>query len=205
MQHPMYRVMLVDDEPNILNALRRLFSSFSAEEAGSSRFQVEIFASPAEALKRAGEGSAFDLVISDYRMPEMDGVAFLKAFRTIQPHAERLILSGYADLDALVGAINQAQIYRFIAKPWHDYELKAVVAQALAHHDLLMENQRLADQVRMQRGIISKQEMALRRLEEESPGITRVHWGDDGSVILDEENLADSASQEAEKWLKSTK
>lgn len=206
MEHPMYRVMLVDDEQNILNALRRLFSSFSAsaEEAGS-RFQVETFVSPAEALKRAEEGEAFDLVISDYRMPEMDGVAFLKAFRAIQPHAERLILSGYADLEALTGAINQAQIFRFIAKPWRDVELKSAIAQALAHHDLLLENQHLADQVRMQRGVISKQEMALRRLEEESPGITKVHWGPDGSVILDEEDLADSAGQEADKWLNSTK
>lgn len=205
MEHPIYRVMLVDDEQNILNALRRLFSSFSAEEACRSRFQVEVFTSPDEALKRAGEGDAFDLVISDYRMPEIDGVAFLKAFRAIQPHAERLILSGYADLEALMGAINQAQIFRFIAKPWRDLELKSAIAQALAHHDLLLENQRLADQVRMQHGVISKQEMALRRLEEESPGITKVHWGPDGSVILDEDDLADSAGQEADKWLNSTK
>lgn len=201
----LYRIMLVDDEPNVLHALRRVFSSFPLEESGGSRFHVEIFTSPVEALKRAGDGDAFDLVISDCRMPGMDGVAFLEAFRNIQPHAERMILSGYADLEALVGAINQAQIFRFIAKPWHDYELKAMVTQALAHHDLLMENQRLADQVRMQRGVISKQEMALRRLEEESPGITKVHWGPDGSVILDEEDLADSIGQETAKWLNSMK
>lgn len=201
----MYRIMLVDDEPNILNALRRLFASPAFQEGGDCRFEVETFASPVRALKRAEEGVVFDLVISDYRMPEMDGVAFLKAFRRIQPNAERLILSGYADLEALVGAINEAQIFRFISKPWHDYELKSAVAQALAHRDLLMENQRLADQVRLQQGVISRQEIALRRLEEESPGITKVHWGPDGSVILDEEELNDSAAREAEKWLNSTK
>jgi response regulator RpfG family c-di-GMP phosphodiesterase len=117
----------------------------------------------------------------------MDGVAFLKAFREEQPHAVRLILSGYADLDAMIGAINEAQIYRFISKPWHDFELRAAVEQALAHHDLLLENQRLADEVRAQRGIISRQEMELRRLEMETPGITKVNWGPDGSVILSEE------------------
>lgn len=201
----MYRIMLVDDEENILKALRRLFSSPSFQDSDNSRFQVEIFASPLQALQRAEAGVAFDLVISDYRMPEMDGVAFLKAFKAIQPTAERLILSGYADLEALVGAINEAQIFRFISKPWHDYELKSAVAQALAHRDLLRDNQLLADQVRLQRGVISRQEMALRRLEEESPGITKVHWGADGSVIFDEAELSDSAAQEADKWLNSTK
>jgi two-component system probable response regulator PhcQ len=201
----MYRIMLVDDEQNILNALRRLFVSSSLQDTGSPKFQVETFTSPQQALRRAADGVAFDLVISDYRMPEMDGVAFLKAFRQIQPHAERLILSGYADLDALVGAINDAQIFRFVSKPWHDCELKAAVAQALAHRDLLRDNQQLADQVRLQIGVISKQEMALRRLEEESPGITKVHWGEDGSVLFDETELSDGAAQEADKWLNSTK
>ena len=201
----MYRIMLVDDEQNILNALRRLFASSGFNETGDEKYQVETFVSPRLALQRAGDGVTFDLVISDYRMPEMDGVVFLKAFRQVQPHAERLILSGYADLEALVGAINEAQIFRFIAKPWHDYELKSAVVQALAHRDLLRDNQRLADQVRLQRGTISQQEMALRRLEEESPGITKVHWGEDGSVIFDDAELSDSAAQEADKWLKSTK
>lgn len=201
----MHRIMLVDDEQNILSALRRLFVSPSLQDTGSPKFQVETFTSPQQALRRAEDGVVFDLVISDYRMPEMDGVAFLKAFRQIQPHAERLILSGYADLEALVGAINEAQIFRFISKPWHDYELKAAVAQALAHRNLLRDNQQLADQVRLQVGVISKQEMALRRLEEESPGITKVHWGEDGSVIFDETELSDDAAQEADKWLKSTK
>lgn len=201
----MYRIMLVDDEPNIFNALRRLFVSPSFQDTENSKFQVETFTSPQQALLRAEDGVVFDLVISDYRMPEMNGVAFLKAFRQIQPHAERLILSGYADLEALVGAINEAQIFRFVSKPWHDYELKSAVDQALAHRDLLRDNQQLADQVRLQIGVISKQEMALRRLEEESPGITKVHWGADGSVIFDEGELSDGAAQEADKWLKSTK
>ncbi len=199
----MHRVLLVDDEQNVLNALRRAFSAGSGE-AGHS-FQIELFTSPLQALKRAENGAAFDLVLSDYRMPELNGVDFLKAFKQIQPNAERLILSGDADLETLIGAINEAQIFRFITKPWNNHELMSAVAQALAHHDLQLENQRLADQVRLQKGIISKQEMALRRLEEESPGITKVHWGEDGSVLLDEDDFSDSAGQEAEKWLNSTK
>ena len=180
----MHRIMLVDDEQNILNALRRLFADGGGETVAET--VVETFSSPREALERAKLGVAFDAVITDYRMPEMDGVTFLKAFLAEQPGAVRLILSGYADLDALVGAINEAQIYRFIAKPWHDFELRAAVNQALAHHDMLLENQRLADELRAQRGIISRQEMELRRLEAETPGITKVNWGPDGSVLLEE-------------------
>lgn len=183
----MHRIMLVDDEQNILNALRRLLAAPITE--GGTTPVVETFTSPHEALKRAQQGVAFDAVVSDYRMPDMDGVAFLKAFRASQPDAVRLILSGYADLDALVGAINEAQIYRFTAKPWHDSELRTAIFQALTHHDLLLENQRLADEVRAQRGIISRQEMELRRLEAESPGITKVSWGPDGSVLLDEDDF----------------
>lgn len=180
----MHRIMLVDDEINILNALRRLFAAPLIEDG--EKLTVETFTSPHAALLRAREGDVFDAVISDFRMPEMDGVAFLKALRKDQPDAVRLILSGYADLDALVGAINEAQIHRFIAKPWHDFELRAALDQALSHHDMMRENQRLADEVRAQRGVISRQEMALRRLEAESPGITKVNWGPNGEVMFEE-------------------
>jgi DNA-binding NtrC family response regulator len=198
----MYRIMLVDDEENILNALRRLLAARPLHEAGEQKYTVEIFSAPAKALRRA-EDVAFDLVVSDYRMPEMDGVAFLKAFRQLQPDAVRIILSGYADLDGLIGAINEAQIYRFIAKPWNDFELKAAVAQALDYRRLQLENQRLADEVRAQRGIITRQEFELRRLEQESPGITRVNWGSDGSVIMDED--LETGAAPTKTWLNTTK
>lgn len=183
----MYRILLVDDEENVLNALRRLLTSHPSYTVDDHRIVVETFSQPAEALKRA-EAQAFDAVISDYRMPEMNGVEFLRAFRRLQPNAARLILSGYADLSGLIGAINEAQIFRFIAKPWHEYDIQSSVAQALAHRNLLLENQRLADLVRVQEGKLSRQEMALRRLEEESPGITKVNWGPDGSVLLEEDD-----------------
>lgn len=182
----MARIMLVDDEPNILSALRRTIGASVSDGINRFDVSVETFHQPATALMQA-EGVKFDLVLSDYRMPGMDGVAFLKAFRNIQPDAARLILSGYADLDALIGAINEAQIFRFIHKPWQDYEVTTTIAQALALRDLHMENQRLADLVRLQQGKLSRQELELRRLEAETPGITRVNWGADGSVLLDEE------------------
>lgn len=171
----MYRVLLVDDEQNILNALHRVFASES--------YQLESFTSPRAALARIKE-IHFDLILSDYRMPEMNGVAFLDAARRIQPDAMRLVLSGYADLEAVVAAINVAEIYRFIGKPWQDYELKATVAQALAHRELAVENQRLANQVRAQQAMLQTQLTELQRLETEHPGITQVRWGADGSVEI---------------------
>lgn len=181
----MHRIMLVDDEENILNALRRVLSGRAHSIEAQQLYTVETFISPKIALARAEE-AAFDLVISDYRMPEMGGVAFLKALRKVQPNAARMILSGYADLAGLMSAINEAEIVRFLSKPWNDDDLKLAISQALKFRDILLENQRLADQVRVQQGLLSKQEVALKRLAAESPGIAKVNWGPDGSVIIDD-------------------
>lgn len=183
----MHRIMLVDDEQNILSALRRLLASTPCVHDGVRYpLQVEIFVSPAAAIERA-RYTAFDLVLSDYRMPEMDGVSFLKTIRQLQPNAARMILSGYADLNGLIGAINEAQIYRFISKPWNDYELVSAIAQALAYRDLLLENEHLADETRVAKGRMSAEALALKELEAQEPGITKVTWGPDGSVILDDD------------------
>jgi DNA-binding NtrC family response regulator len=182
----MYRIMLVDDEENILKALRRVLTSTPCIYDGVEyKIRVETFTSPDAALQHARQ-NAVDLVLSDYRMPGKDGVAFLREFKEIQPDAARLILSGYADLNALIGAINEAQIYRFLNKPWNDYELVSSIAQALAYRDLTLENQHLADKARVDNGSMTPQELERRRLEEQEPGITKVNWGPDGSVILDE-------------------
>ena len=118
----------------------------------------------------------------------MDGVTLLSRCLAAQPEAPRLIISGYADLNALIAAINQAQIYRFIAKPWNDYELVTTIAQALRYRQLWLENQKLADLCRMTMSHVSPQERERRRLEQEVPGITQVKWGPDGSLLLDEES-----------------
>ena len=176
------KLLLVDDEPNVLRALERQLRAVARSPRPG--YRVEVFTSPAKALERAGL-TAFDLVISDYRMPEMDGVAFLRAFREIQPNTARLILSGQTDLRGLIAAINEAGVMRFIAKPWDDADLIFAIENALMESHLLQENQRLADELRQSRGLISRQEAELRRLERECPGITHVNWGPDGSVLLD--------------------
>lgn len=175
----MYRIMLVDDEENILRALKRVLNT-------EGDYEIEMFTNAKLAIQRARE-TKFHLILSDYRMPEMDGVSFLAEVKMMQPQAIRLILSGYSDLDALLGAINRAEIFRFISKPWEDYELKQIIAQALKHQTVIEENQQLADLVRTQQIKLNQQTILLNKLEEETPGITQVNWADDGSIILDEE------------------
>lgn len=178
----MKRLLLVDDEINLLNSLKRLL----LRSFGSGEVAVEVFADPELALQRAGEVE-FDVVVSDYRMPGMDGISFLRCFRGIQPDATRLLLSAATDFDALVVAINEIGIFRYLAKPWGDEDFVATIRAACQARERHLEALRLADAAR-RGGIaeISAEEAERRRLEREEPGITRVHWGRDGSVILDD-------------------
>lgn len=187
----MSRVLIVDDEESVLKSLKRLLR-LAPCASGNKRYTlvVEAFTSARAALERA-RAEDFDLFISDYRMPEMDGVEFLKAAKEIQPDAARLILSGYADLNALIRAINEVGIERFIGKPWNDYDLMSAIAQALAHRDLLLENRQLANLVRLEMGDTTAEELETQRLEQLEPGITQVNWGPDGSVLLDPDILKD--------------
>lgn len=181
-----HRIMLVDDEAGVVHALRRLLHVTPCLYHGNAyELEVETFTSAIAALERARH-QAFELFLVDYRMPEMDGVSFLQAIRQIQPSAARLILSGYADLNGLVRAINDAKIYRFLAKPWNDYELVSALAEALAYRDLLVERERLADRARVAQGELSAEEAAVRQLKREKPGTAKVHWGPDGCVVVDE-------------------
>jgi two-component system probable response regulator PhcQ len=180
----MARILLVDDEPNVLRALKRVLRR--PGQPALALEAIEICESPCLALELL-HSHVFDLILSDYRMPEMDGVAFLSASRQLQPDAARLIMSAQVDLQGMIGAINQGGIQRFIMKPWDDLDLRVALAEAIEYRAMLLENRRLADQVRLARGIISRQEAELMRLERETPGITKVKWGPDGSVLLEED------------------
>lgn len=145
----MNHILLLDDEENILYALRRLLMHMPCIWDGVTyTLQIEVFHDPFEALEHF-QKNKLDLVIADYRMPGMDGVTFLRKCREIQPLTPRMILSGYADMDAMISAINEAQIYRFLQKPWGDYELLSNIGQCLAHHQQQMEHNRLAEMARV--------------------------------------------------------
>ncbi len=118
-------------------------------------------------------------------MPEMNGVDFLKALRKLQPNTVRLMLTSAADVETAMTAINDAEVFRFIKKPWH-VDLRDSVQAALDRHLALSEEQRLADEQRVHRGALSAAELELSRLEASEPGITKVNWGPDGSVLLED-------------------
>jgi two-component system, probable response regulator PhcQ len=180
----MAKLLIVDDEPNVLSALRRMCLNHDAAPAIPEP-DVVTFTSPVEALGYL-RGHPVDLVISDFRMPEMDGAAFLTQARELQPNSARIIISAYADIEGIMRAINDAGIFQFVSKPWSDHELKTAIVQVLAHRALLVENHEFANEVRRQRGIITEQQAELDRLELETPGITRVRWSEDGGVLLEE-------------------
>jgi DNA-binding NtrC family response regulator len=121
-------VLYVDDEPNNLKALKRLFHGES--------FQLIVSSSPKAALAKINEIKPA-VVISDYRMPEMPGTIFLKEVKEMQPDSVRIILSGYADLEMAISAINQGNVFRFIEKPWDDEDLKFQIRAALDYHAVI--------------------------------------------------------------------
>jgi len=137
----MNKILLVDDEQSVLDALRRELRSL---------FEIETFSNPVEAIERCKQVK-FDLVVADYKMPEMNGIEFLKQFGELQSDAARLVLSGEADIDALVRTINETHIYRFLSKPWEKAELLSSILQALAHRENILaskaENQNTAKSV----------------------------------------------------------
>ena len=140
-----YRILLLDDDGFILSALRR--ELLDKRFFGHSALEIESFNSPAAALARVAEPDGyFDVVISDLHMPEMSGIDFLKTLREILPDAVSIVLSGNVDRESLMRAINEAHIDYFIAKPWHEYELKCALLQAIRRYDLLSENRQLAKQ-----------------------------------------------------------
>lgn len=122
-------IVLVDDEEMVLTSL----SSFLTLE---TEYDVHTFTSAKEALKFV-EGSEVDIVISDYLMPEMDGITFLGEVRDIKPEVPRIILTGYADKENAIKAINEVGLYQYIEKPWDNDDLLIILRNGLEKQRLM--------------------------------------------------------------------
>lgn len=127
-------LLFVDDEPNILNALRRLFRPLG--------YKIHTADGGSEGLALL-EQEPVDLVISDMRMPNMDGAQFLEQVRQRWPDTMRILLTGYADVSSTIAAINKGEIYRYVTKPWDDNDITLLVKHALERKDLEREKLRL--------------------------------------------------------------
>ncbi len=134
MQQANATLLIVDDESNILSSLRRLFRP--------TGYRIITASSAAEGLEIL-ESEAVDLIISDMRMPEMDGAQFLAIAAKKWPDVIRILLTGYADLSSAIQAINEGSIYKYISKPWEENDLKTSVRNALERKQLLQERDRL--------------------------------------------------------------
>lgn len=128
-------ILCVDDEKNVLRSLERIFLD--------DDYEILTATSGEEGLGILESHGPCQVVISDYRMPAMDGVAFLRAVYERWPDTVRIVLSGYADAGAIVAAINDGHIYKFIPKPWNDDELRVTIGNALERHFLQKRNREL--------------------------------------------------------------
>ena len=131
---PPAAILLVDDDPGILETL--------GEQLKWAGYDVTACDSPAAALKEL-EHKRFATVISDQKMPGMTGLEFLARARVLQPSASRILITGVLALDTAVGAINQGEIFRFLAKPWARAELLATLENAVQRHHLIEANEKL--------------------------------------------------------------
>jgi len=168
--HARSTILVVDDEQYILNSLRRLFSDIP--------ITVYTADNPHQALSLL-EKYPVDLVLSDEKMPEMSGVEFLKKVREHYPDIVRIMLTGNAQLDTAMKAVNEGEVYRFLTKPWSPEELRSLILKALKQAELERENRDLLEKTnRLQR--------ASGQLEREHPGITDVTRDEKGIVIIPE-------------------
>lgn len=133
-----HTLLLVDDEKSIIRALQRLFrrEGYHILTADNGRNGLELL----EAYK-----DPVSMIISDQRMPEMNGAQFLEKAKEIQPNAIRYLLTGYSDLDAVIQAVNRGEIHRYLTKPWNDEDLLLQVRQSIHHFELITENNRLTE------------------------------------------------------------
>ncbi len=133
------RILIVDDEEAILETMTFTFMDL---------YEVLTTADPTKAISILEENQPVSVVITDQRMPGMTGVELLKQIYEKFPDTVRIILTGFADSDATIEAINDGHIYGYINKPWEPKELKAIVRRASELHALALENRRLVDDLR---------------------------------------------------------
>ena len=163
-------LLVVDDEVNILHSLYDLFRL---------DYKVYTARSGLEAMRILEENDVH-VVMTDQRMPEMTGTEFLAQVKRLYPDVIRLVFTGYADVRAVVDAINEGNVYRYITKPWEPEELKTIIAQAMEQHALLMERKRLVEELEQTNERLRATNENLKRANQELKELDRLK-----SVFID--------------------
>lgn len=130
-------LLIIDDEPDILKALRRQFRrDYNVHIAQSAEEGYEIM-----------KNNPIQVIISDQRMPGMKGSKFFEQVKLDFPDATRLLLTGYADIQDVIAAINDGNIFRYITKPWNPVELETIVREAFTRYNLIVQNKQLLNEL----------------------------------------------------------
>lgn len=132
-------VLVVDDEPELLHSVHDLLRL---------EYRVLTRETGAEAIEVLDSNEPINVIISDQRMPGMSGVDVLRHARRVRPEATRLMLTAYADIKAVIDAVNQGSLFRYLSKPWDADELQSVVKQAVEQNALVLERDRLIDELK---------------------------------------------------------
>jgi two-component system response regulator HupR/HoxA len=151
-----YTLLLIDDEPANLQKMHRTFVD---------QYNVHLAQTGEEALQVL-KVHPVDAVITDQRMPRMSGIEFLDAARKEKPDLVRIILTGYADVNDLIEAINASKVHKYITKPWEPDELRMAVREALEKRELQRENERLAAELQAANERLRTENIILRRKAE---------------------------------------
>jgi len=178
-----HTILFVDDEKSILSSLRRVFRL--------EGFEIVLAESAQEAIGILQERTV-SVIVSDMRMPEMDGIAFLKKAVSIRPDAVRILMTAYADIDSVMKAVNEGHIWRYITKPWDDNDLKLAVrtavqfySESLAHKLLLIELEGKNAELRNMNVILEeKVKERTWEIREHSRILNMIIEEDDGEAIL---------------------
>jgi response regulator RpfG family c-di-GMP phosphodiesterase len=141
-------ILFVDDEKNVLQSLRRLCIE--------GNYSVILANSGEEALEILKNNPNIGLIVSDQRMPAMTGSEFLEKAKEMLPDTVRILLTGYADINAVADAINKGGAYRYITKPWNDEELLQIIGDAVRRYSLIKENKRLQEIIKKQNEELKK-------------------------------------------------
>jgi two-component system, probable response regulator PhcQ len=168
-----HKILIVDDEPHVTEALKRVLhhEPYEVLSANYANEALQIMAY-----------EPISVVISDEKMPGMQGVEFLALVYRHFPDTVRIMLTGNANLDLAVRAINEGQIYRFLIKPCNDEEMRYAIRQAIQLKELTDKSRQLLQKVK-------RQNIILERLGKESPGIIKVVKDTDGDIALDESGI----------------
>ncbi|OGP50366.1 MAG: hypothetical protein A2Y79_11625 [Deltaproteobacteria bacterium RBG_13_43_22] len=168
-----HKILLVDDEPHVTEALKRVLHK--------EPYEILVANSGNEALQILAR-EPVTVVISDEMMPGMPGSEFLAQVYRRYPETLRIMLTGHANLDLAVRAINEGHIYRFLMKPCNEQELRITIRQAIQQKELAEKSRQLLRKVK-------QQDLILQSMEKEYPGISKVERDSTGTIIVEDSDF----------------